>query len=75
MFLRTQERLEYHEHYYNPFVNEFLEKVIYYCLEGHWAVCKFKEHQGFIQSLVCSESSLPFIFFLELYIIKATTNI
>ena len=58
------------------FCNELFKDVVHHHLEGSWAVCETEEHnEWFEQSAVHSESSLPFITFLDTDIVEAPPNI
>ncbi len=58
------------------FCNELFKDVIHYCLEGSWAVCETEEHnKWFKQSVVCSESGLPFVTFLDVDVVEAPLNV
>src|SRR5258707_4595189 len=58
------------------FCDKLSEDVIHHCLEGGGTIGQTeKHHQGFEQSLIGNESGLPFIAFLNPYVVITPSNI
>jgi len=63
-------------YYYNPFSYDGSEDVVHYSLESSGTVSHSKEHyEWFEQTTVGTESRLPFISRLDVYIIEAPMDI
>ena len=62
--------------YYYTFCNEIPEDIVHYCLENDQTVGYFEEYyKRFEQAMVSTESSLPLIARLNIYVIKPSLDI
>ena len=73
-FHKDQNVVEVYTH--NIFLNQILEDVIYYCLEGRWGIGQSeKHHQGFEESSIHTKGCLLLIAVFHAHIIVSPTNI
>jgi len=74
--LTTKDKDVIHVNGHYPFVNKLFEHVLHHHLKGGRVICQAEEHnQGFKETLVHPEGSLPLVSLFNMHVIVSPTDV